>query len=196
MPSTTKKGFDHNFWPLFKMVKLFQLVLLEPVVHFSCALIHPVSLLTHWKKTKSNSSKPKTKEKSFQTLTWVSFPFHHWPFSTRPLLHAAFGFGPSILVLSVLALLRSFWQMKLIALKLKEVLLLRQPASRRRALLKCWSCLRKRGVRFWAHSHSHEAEELDFIRKKIHIGVAFKNSIDMDFVYFFYSHPLIWRVYL
>ena len=171
MSSTTKKGFDHNFWPLFKMVKLFQLVLLEPVVHFSCALIHPVSLLTHWKKTKSNSSKPKTKEKSFQTLTWVSFPFHRWLFSTRPLLHAAFGFGPSVPVLFVLALLRSFWQMKLIALKLKEVLLLlpRQPASRQRALLKCWSCLKKRGVRFRAHSH--EAEESDFIRKKVHIGV-------------------------
>ena len=82
-------GFDHNFWPLFKMVKLFQLVLLEPVVHFSCALIHPVSLLTHWKKTKSNSSKPKTKEKSFQTyLSFFSFSslaFFNSSFASRSL---------------------------------------------------------------------------------------------------------------
>ena len=84
-----REEFDIIFDRFLFRIKLFQLVLLEPVVHFSCALIHLVSLSIHWKKRKiRQNQRPSTNEFLNTYLSFFSFSslaFFNSSFASRSL---------------------------------------------------------------------------------------------------------------
>ena len=80
-----REEFDIIFDRILFRIKLFQLVLLEPVVHFSCALIHLVSLSIHWKKRKiRQNQRPST---NYFLNTYLSF----FSFSSLAFFNSSFA---------------------------------------------------------------------------------------------------------
>ena len=81
----------------FEVIKQFELVLLEPVVHFSCALIHLVSLSIHCKENLNELSEDLTHRKktylsffSFSSLAFFSSSLASRSLWIRPMSSCSF----------------------------------------------------------------------------------------------------------